>query len=236
MSKRQLTHFLTAAAFSIFASSASAVPINLSLELTGDPRPGNPNGLNVDVTIVGDTASNTATFTVNLDMAATHPNARLGEFGFNLDKQLAETFAITAITNPAGWSVLSDVQENDLLQGGGNMTFLLTLEDPSGGANNVTNADSTNLIFTLTKLTGGFFTASDFLNAPQSCSNDAQLGCGQMGAHIQSLVAGQGESDSGIALGAFNGTLPPGQISEPGMLALGGFGLLMLGLMRRRST
>jgi hypothetical protein len=236
MVKMHLSRVVLAAAFAGFASLAGAVPINLTAELTGDPRPGNPDNLNVDVTIVSDTTSNTATFTINLDMAASHPSARLGEFGFNLGLNPGESFAITAITNPAGWSIVTDVNSSDQLQGfgGGTNTFLLTLEDPSGSGNNVTNNDATNLIFTLTK-TGGFFTASDFVDASLTCSNDV-IGCVQMGAHLQSLVAGPGESDSGIAAGSFDGTLTPAQISEPGILALGGFGLFVLGLMRRRAA
>jgi hypothetical protein len=93
-----------------------------------------------------------------------------------------------------------------------------------------------NLTFNATKLTGNFL-ASDFLNAALSCSNDAALGCGQMGAHVGSLVAGSGQSDSGFAMGNYSTTSnppPPAPIPEPGSLLLTGAGAAWLARKVRR--
>ena len=44
----------------------------------------NPNGLNIDVTITGDTTSDLTFWTIDLDMAAIYPDAALHEFYVNL--------------------------------------------------------------------------------------------------------------------------------------------------------
>jgi hypothetical protein len=159
-------------------------------------------------------------------MEATHPNARLGEFGFNL-AGVATDYTGGGF-NPAGWALTA----NDTLQGSGNMSFLFTAGDPPGPANNVTN--SQNLTFTLTKNTG-VFAVTDFTLAPDSCSNDVVLGCGQLGAHIQSLnLNGGATSDSGVALGDYVPGDDVTPIPEPSSLLLFGTGLAFVARRLRK--
>jgi len=54
----------------------------------------------------------------------------------------------------------------------------------------------------MTKLSGEI-TAADFLTAPFATSNDSLLGSFQLGAHLQSLTASRGMSDSGFARGNY---------------------------------
>ncbi len=192
---------------------AMAVPIGINAILAGDPRVGNPDDINLLVSITGDTTSNLTSWTVDLDMAATHPTARLGEFGFNL-LGAASDYTI------GGLSLPYSIDTNDNLQGSGNASFLFTLTNPAGMVNDATNAVS--LFFTVTKNTGNF-SLSDFLQAGSSCSNDNVLGCGQLGAHVLALNAGQGESDSGVALGTYEGE--PTTVPEPSGLLLFATGL-----------
>ena len=59
---------------------ASAAPFVITSELVGDGRAGNPDGLNIDVTITGDTTSEFTNWVIDLDMAVSHPDAALHEF------------------------------------------------------------------------------------------------------------------------------------------------------------
>ena len=86
------------------------------------------------------------------------------------------------------------------------------------------------------KITGDFLVA-DFLSTPTECSNDDDLGCGRLGAHIGSLLAGPRQSDSGFALGNYL-TGDPGtqiqEVPEPMSLTLLGSGLLAVAARARR--
>ena len=217
-----IASFRTAVLTAVFAlgsaSLAAAAPINLSALLTGDPRPANPDGLEVLVSVLGDTSSNVTQWTVDLRMNDEHPNARLDEFGFNLlGSQSNYSF---------GNFNLPYTPVLGTLNGSGATTFLLTLDDPSGHRSDATNIR--NLSFTVTKTSN--FSLDDFLLAPVSCSNDSLLGCNQMGAHLQALANGA----SGVATG--NYPAPPASVPEPGASLLIGTGLAIAGAFRRRRS
>ena len=76
-----------------------------------------------------------------------------------------------------------------------------------------------------------------FLSALTSCSNDVVLGCGQLGAHLQSLTIptppGGVTADSGFLLGTYLSPAPP-PLPEPGTLSLLAAVFLALGLLQVR--
>lgn len=202
-------------------AAASATPFTLNALLLGDPRPENPDNLRVLVSILGDTTSNVTNWTVDLDMAATHPNARLDEFGFNLLGR-ASQYSFSGFNLPY-------TRVGGTLNGSGSTTFMLTLNDPAGNRYDATNANS--LTFRVTNSAGNF-SLNDFLLAPTSCSNNALIGCNQLGAHLQAV--GDRSGQSGVAVGNYGG--PPASVPEPGTLLLIGIGAAVAAVTRRRQT
>lgn len=184
------------AALASLSVLSHASPISIISILTGDGRPANPDNIIIDVSVSGDTTSNSVSWIVDIN-SPLHPNAVLGGFYFNV-LGLTTDYSFSGF-NPAGWSVTSSSNA----QGSGSMDFLFEADDPSGPSNNVTN--SVNLVFTMMK-TSGNFTVADFLTAETDCSNDTALGCGQLGAHVRSLTpaVGSGQGDSGFALGNYS--------------------------------
>jgi hypothetical protein len=205
------------------ATSLLASPINISTLLTGDPRPGSPDNLTVRVSVLGDTGGNVTKWTVNLEMGDVYPDARLDEFGFNLVGSGSQ-YSFSNFNLP-----YSPVTGS--LNGSGNTTFMLTLNDPAGNSNDATNISPINiysLSFTLTKTSN--FLLSDFLDAPASCSNDDILGCNQLAAHLQAV--GANGLNSGVAVGGYEGQVNP--VPEPGTMMLLGSGAVASFLARRR--
>lgn len=210
-------------------SISSAFP--LSAQLTGDPRADNPDNLIIDVTIAL-VDSNTVQWTIDIN-SPLHPNAKLDEFYFNVLTPVGGSYTFDGFS-PDGWAISSPATST----GGGNIAFLFEALDPAGppDANDVTN--SVNLVFNMNLLGGGTFTDSLFLDAASTCSQDQTLGCGQLGAHLQSLTvpAGSNLADSGFLLGNYTGDRPPTRIPEPGTMGLVGAMFLAMGLagLRRR--
>lgn len=212
----------------LLSTGASAFP--LSAQLTGDPRTANPDNLIIDVTITA-VDSNTVKFVVDIN-SPLHPNAKLDEFYFNVDGAAAD-FTFDGFS-PAGWNIIAS---SGGAQGSGNAVFLFEALDPAGPPNAPDVTNTVNLVFNLNYVGSGSLSDALFLNAASSCSNDVVLGCGQLGAHLQSLSIPSGTnitSDSGFLMGGY--LRPPTRIPEPGTLALVGGMLLAVGVtgMRRR--
>jgi hypothetical protein len=213
-------HLLSAVFATVLGvSPAFASPISLTTTLLGDPRPNSPDNLAVIVSVDGNTDSNVTYWMVQLEMASYYPKARLDEFGFNL-------------LGPGSQYSFSDFSlpytpVSGSLNGSGNSTFLLSLDDPKGNKDDATNIYS--LSFTLTKTSN--FTVADFLYAPTSCSNDPILGCNQLAVHLQAV--GVNGADSGVAIGSY----PESQVTsvpEPTTLLLFGTGAVASAIARRR--
>ena len=112
-----------------------------------------------------------------------------------------------------------------ILNGSGQTSFMLNLEDPSGvflDANNIVS-----LSFTLTKSMSNF-TLADFMTAPDSCSNNALLGCNQLAA---SLNVGLFAQQTGVVIGNYS---TANAVPEPASLLLLGSGAVATALTRRR--
>lgn len=217
---------LTALTLAAAASSASAA-IMVSSTLTGDPRLANPDGLIVNVTVDWDgTSDTTAIWTVDLN-SPLHASAKLGTFAFNLTGA-PSNYTFSGF-NPSGWSITSPASN---VPGGGGIDFVFEADDPPGSGNNVTNTQA--LVFTAT-LGSGFWSTSLF--GPVSTSNDATLGGGVFGAHLQSLTVSSTTcptlrctSDSGFVLGSPGSTT---SVPLPGTVLLMGLGLMALSVVRR---
>lgn len=223
--------FFSAAALALMlmAQSAQAVPFIITAQLTGDIRLDNPDNLVVDVTIAGDTASNQAFWTIDIN-SPLHPGIKLDEFYFNM-AGLASDYAFSNFS-PVDWAIVTPAT----VQGAGGASFMFEALDPAGPPNAADVTNTQNLTFTMTYLSG-LLTEDAFLDAPTAISNDA--GSGQLGAHLQSLtIAGNcGDSTdcstSGFAFGDYQGDGGGGgggSIPEPGILLLVGAGLMGLGL------
>jgi hypothetical protein len=209
-------------------SLGSAFPI--VAQLIGDPRPGNPDSLIIDVTIT-EVDADTVHWLIDIN-SPLHVDVKLDEFYFNVVTPAGGSYTFDGF-NPADW----DVDTPATTAGGGGIAFHFEALDPPGPPNAADVTNATSLEFNMHLGGGPTFTDALFLLAASSCSNDATLGCGQLGAHLQSLTLGNpndpATSDSGFVLGTYLTPAPP-PLPEPGTLSLLGAMFLALGLVHLR--
>ncbi len=229
LSSKSLACCMTAG-LALFMGSAQAIPFQITNQLTGDPRVENPDGIVVDITIDSDTSSNQATWTVDLNSVAVHPNMKLHELYFNMLGSAGDY--VFSDFSPASWSI----QLNDLVKGAGSggSTFLFEATS-SKPATNITN--SVLLTFTMTKVAGNF-NPLDFINAPKTTTSAGFNS--QAGAHLQNLTQSGSltTTDSGFATGNFSydPPVPPLSVPEPNIALLIGGGLVGMAFIRRRKS
>lgn len=217
-----------ALAFLLYANATLANPFSVGTTLYGDPRPLNPDGL--EVSVLGDVVGNSVDITVDLaPMAGVHDDVKLHEFYFNLVAP-ASDYAVTVL-DPASWNVKTEADVVGAGQGA-SATFLFE----ASGDNASRPTIGSPLVFNIEKLVGDF-AQTDFTDALTFNSNDVTLGGGSAGAHLQSLnlVGCAGCDDSGFALGDWStGGVNPQSVGAPGTIALLSLGLVGLVVARRR--
>ena len=83
MKKYIMFQIVVASMILILSKSVFATPFTIFTTLTGDPRPGNPDSLFVDVTIQGNTDEAETSWLIDIN-SPLHPDTKLDAFYFNL--------------------------------------------------------------------------------------------------------------------------------------------------------
>jgi hypothetical protein len=210
--------------------------------LTGDPRPENPDGIVVNVTIEvgtesGQTDDSTAKWTIDIESDPPHSNIRMDSFYFNLAAPYSDFDFFDY--DPTDWIVdqvgsASSGSGTNSIQGGGSQ-FVFESSDTSlsNSPNSEPNVDNdTNLTFFMTYLDGAIGSELFFDALPGEIEDTFT---GQLGAHLLSLSTDTcSDCASGFALGSYGvGGGPSGpsgdpivpQVPEPQTLWLIGLGL-----------
>ena len=118
---------VAAAVLGTMALSAQAITFNVTSQLLGDPRPANPDGLVVDVSVA--VVDDEATFTVSLaGMSGVHNNVKLDEFYWSLVGPASQYSVSEA--NPA-WIFSTPAT---VVGGGNNTGFMFEEADPAGSS------------------------------------------------------------------------------------------------------
>lgn len=255
-----IRHCVAAVCMLFAATAAHAVPKFTTLD--GDPRTGNPDGIYVDVRLTfgsGGTDRTTLIWDVStqpLEGAAfyngettSHSNASVHEFAFNLG--VPDTLAVEFFGLSSTWELLtakncgSQVKliggggcfEHGIdLKGNGEQTFSFSLR-LSDGSNYVNWQVGDNgqpdwlLSAEYTGNVGETFNGQTIAYAGGGAITNPGA---HIAAHVGSLNAASGESDSGIAFGDWTGGIT--HIPAPAAVWLFAPAAILLLALRRRRT
>ncbi|MGQ0613672.1 MAG: PEP-CTERM sorting domain-containing protein [Planctomycetaceae bacterium] len=218
----------------VVALAAPAVQADtvVTSQLIGDFRPENPDNLFVDVTVtILDATPNVAKWVIDIN-SPSHPDIKLDAFFFNLALGGAGVafgnFSPSA-TPGKMWSAVSG--SNAVGSGSADFDFGVALTGSGSPQPNEVSND-VNLMFEMT-LASGNWTLAMFTGAGFSTGGGIPPGFAQLGAHLQSLVMGPGNTtDSGFASGNWGPGGAP--IPEPATLGLVGLAVLLVARRARR--
>jgi len=199
----------------------SASAFTLTSNLTGDPRPDNPDNIFVKVKITSGESGYTdkqALWEITPD-SPLHPEIKLLSFYFNLAESIKNDVSFSEF-DPTGWTITSPANN---ASGSGGADFQFTSFAQAGTPKQDIGKGQT-LKFLMDLNGGGTLSASDFTNALESdLFGSGESGpYAQLGAHVGGL--GPNGEDSGFAYGNYNGTPIPEPASMLGIMAFGALG------------
>lgn len=241
----------------VSATAAQAIPKYTTLD--GDPRVGNPDGIYVDIRLTfgsGGTDRTTLLWDVSTQPlegatyyngeSASHPNASVHEFAFNLG--IPDSLVVQFVGLDPAWEGLASKNcgsQVKLIGGGG--CFEHGVDLGGNGEQSFSFGlrlwDGDDYVDWQVGENGGpdWLGSAEYTGAVGESYNDqtvAYQGGGAIGdpaahiaAHVGSLNASSGESDSGIAYGDWTGGTT--HIPAPAAILLFAPSVLLLGRLRR---